>query len=57
MRVVAADGVNPVVIVGEPADEIAEAWQDFYSLAIVWLALDALILFFSTSCSAACSIR
>ena len=44
VRVVAADGVNPVVIVGEPADEIAEAWQDFYSLAIVWLALDALIL-------------
>jgi two-component system sensor histidine kinase UhpB len=42
--VVAAEGVNPVVIVGEPADEIAEAWQDFYSLAIVWLALDALIL-------------
>ena len=35
---------QPVVIVGEPADEIAEAWQDFYSLAIVWLALDALIL-------------
>ena len=35
---------NPVVIVGEPADEIAEAWQDFSSLAIVWLALDALIL-------------
>ena len=44
VRVVAAEGVNPVVIVGEPADEIAEAWQDFYSLAIVWLALDALIL-------------
>ena len=30
--------LNPVVIVGEPADEIAEAWQDFYSLALVWLA-------------------
>jgi two-component system sensor histidine kinase UhpB len=44
VRVVAAEGMNPVVIVGEPADEIAEAWQDFYSLAIVWLALDALIL-------------
>ena len=38
VRVVAAGGVNPVVIVGEPADEIAEAWQGFYSLAIVWLA-------------------
>ena len=44
VRVVAADGANPVVIVGEPADEIAEAWQDFYSLAIVWLALDVFIL-------------
>lgn len=44
VRVVTAEGVNPVVIVGEPADEIAEAWQDFYSLAIVWLTLDALIL-------------
>jgi two-component system sensor histidine kinase UhpB len=44
VRVVTAAGANPVVIVGEPADEIAEAWQDFYSLAIVWLTLDALIL-------------
>ena len=44
VRVVSAQGANPVVIVGEPADEIAEAWQDFYSLAIVWLTLDALIL-------------
>ena len=44
VRVVAADHANPVVIVGEPADEIAEAWQDFSSLALVWLALDILIL-------------
>ena len=44
VRVAAVDGANPVVIVGEPADEIAEAWQDFYSLGIVWLVLDALIL-------------
>ena len=44
VRVVSADHVNPVVIVGEPADEIAEAWQDFYALAIVWFALDAIIL-------------
>ena len=44
VRVAAVDGANPVVIVGEPADEIAEAWQDFYPLAIVWLVLDALIL-------------
>jgi two-component system sensor histidine kinase UhpB len=26
--------VNPVIIVGEPADEIAEAWHDFSSLAL-----------------------
>ncbi len=44
VRVVAAEHANPVVIVGEPADEIAEAWQDFSSLALVWLALDILIL-------------
>ena len=44
VRVVAAEGSSPVVIVGEPADEIAEAWHDFSSLAIVWLALDAVIL-------------
>ncbi|MGB6969526.1 MAG: HAMP domain-containing protein, partial [Methyloceanibacter sp.] len=44
VRVVAADQVNPVVIVGEPADEIVEAWKDFYALAIVWLVLDAIIL-------------
>ena len=44
VRVVAADGASPVVIVGEPADEIAEAWNDFSSLAIVWLSLNAVIL-------------
>ena len=44
VRVVAAEGSSPVVIVGEPADEIAEAWNDFSSLAIVWLSLDAVIL-------------
>jgi two-component system sensor histidine kinase UhpB len=42
--VVAADHANPIVIVGEPADEIAEAWQDLYSLAIVWLLLDVIVL-------------
>ena len=33
-----------MVIVGEPADEIGEAWHDFSSLALVWLALNAVIL-------------
>jgi two-component system, NarL family, sensor histidine kinase UhpB len=44
VRVVALEGANPVIIVGEPADEIAEAWQDFSSLAVVWLVLNAFIL-------------
>ena len=44
VRVVALPHVNPVIIVGEPADEIAEAWHDFSSLALVWLVLNGLIL-------------
>jgi signal transduction histidine kinase len=42
--VVALERANPVIIVGEPADEIAEAWYDFSSLAVVWLVLNAFIL-------------
>jgi two-component system, NarL family, sensor histidine kinase UhpB len=44
VRVVSIDHSDPVVIVGEPADEIAEAWKDFYSLALLWLLLDAVVL-------------
>ena len=44
VRVVAVDGSNPMIITGEPSDEIAEAWNDFSSLAAVWLGLNALIL-------------
>ena len=44
VKVVTAEQANPIVIVGEPSDEIAEAWQDFSALAIVWLSLNALIL-------------
>lgn len=43
VKVVAADD-RPVVIVGEPADEIAEHWQNFRLLAFVWLVLEAIIL-------------
>jgi two-component system, NarL family, sensor histidine kinase UhpB len=43
VKVVAADD-KPVVIVGEPADEIAEHWQNFRLLALVWLALEIIIL-------------
>jgi two-component system sensor histidine kinase UhpB len=41
---VVAGRANPVVVLGEPADEIAEAWQDFASLAVVWLGINALVL-------------
>jgi two-component system sensor histidine kinase UhpB len=44
VRVVTVDHSTPVVIVGEPADEIAEAWQDFTSLAMVWLGLNVAVL-------------
>lgn len=43
VRVASGNGA-PIIIVGEPADEIAEAWQDFSSLAIVWLGINALVL-------------
>lgn len=38
------NGVHPVIILGEPADEINEAWQDFSSLALIWLAINAIVL-------------
>ena len=44
IRVVSASRADPVIIIGEPADEIAEAWRDFASLAVIWLTLDALVL-------------
>ena len=44
VRVVSASRADPVIVIGEPADEIAEAWRDFASLAIIWLTLDALVL-------------
>ncbi len=43
VRVLSGDA-KPIVIAGEPADEIAEAWQDFSSLAAVWLGINALVL-------------
>jgi two-component system sensor histidine kinase UhpB len=44
VRVVSANGIDPLIIIGEPVDEIAEAWQDFSSLALVWICLNALVL-------------
>ncbi len=43
IRVVSSSRVNPIIIIGEPADEIAEAWRDFASLAAIWLTLGALV--------------
>jgi two-component system sensor histidine kinase UhpB len=44
VRVVSASRVDPIIIIGEPADEIAEAWRDFSSLAIIWISLNALVV-------------
>jgi len=44
VRVVPVDRSTPIVIVGEPADEIAEAWQEFSSLSIIWFGLSVVVL-------------
>ena len=44
IRVVSASRADPVIIIGEPADEIAEAWRDFASLAVIWLTLNSAVL-------------
>ena len=44
IRVVSASRADPVIIIGEPADEIAEAWRDFASLAVIWLTLNFAVL-------------
>lgn len=44
IRVISASRADPVIVIGEPADEIAEAWRDFASLAIIWLTLNSLVI-------------
>jgi len=44
IRVISASRADPVIIIGEPADEIAEAWRDFASLAAIWLTLNTIVL-------------
>jgi len=44
VKVVALHGVDPVIILGEPEDEIGEAWEYFSLLAIVLLVLNVLVL-------------
>lgn len=39
-----ANGSLPVIIVGDPVDELAEAWREFSTLILVWLVLNAFIL-------------
>jgi two-component system, NarL family, sensor histidine kinase UhpB len=41
VRVVSASHVDPVITIDEPRDEIAEAWHNFASLAVIWLILEA----------------
>jgi two-component system, NarL family, sensor histidine kinase UhpB len=43
-KVTSANSMLPVIIVGEPEDEIAEAWDEFSELALVWIVLNALVL-------------
>jgi len=43
-KVTSANSTVPVIIVGEPADEIAEAWDEFSELALVWIVLNTLVL-------------
>ena len=43
-RVISASRADPLIIIGEPADEVAEAWRDFASLAAIWLTLNTLVL-------------
>ena len=44
VRIVSVDHVSPLLIIGEPADEIAEHWENFRWLALVWVALELIIL-------------
>ena len=45
VKVVSAHpAAEPVIIVGEPGDELAEAWGDFSVLALMWLGLNGAIL-------------
>lgn len=46
VRVVSVSHLDPIIVIGEPADEIAEAWRDFSAFAIIWISLNALIVCF-----------
>lgn len=40
VKIVTVDHANPVIIAGDPTDEIQQHWESFRSLAIVWVVLD-----------------
>jgi two-component system sensor histidine kinase UhpB len=44
VRIVSTDHVNPLLIIGEPADEIAEHWDNFRWLALDWIAFELILL-------------
>lgn len=44
IRVVSASRADPVIVIGDTADEIAEAWRDFSSLVVIWITLNTLII-------------
>ena len=44
VKVISAQrAAQPVIIVGEPADELVEAWRDFSLLTLLWLGLNSAI--------------
>jgi two-component system sensor histidine kinase UhpB len=40
----ARHAAQPVIIAGEPADELAEAWRDFFVLTLLWFGLNGAVL-------------
>jgi two-component system sensor histidine kinase UhpB len=38
-----ANSTFPVIIAGDPTDELAEAWREFYTFILAWIVLNALI--------------
>jgi two-component system sensor histidine kinase UhpB len=39
-----ANSTIPAIIAGDPTDELAEAWREFYTFILAWVGLNALIL-------------
>jgi two-component system sensor histidine kinase UhpB len=39
-----ANSTIPVIIAGDPTDELAESWREFYTFILAWVGLNGLIL-------------